>query len=466
MGENDQRNGRENEKIAYNHTTVIGYTPTPLEEVRLAFICVIVGIISGFAAVIFRWLVHTFRWIMWDGGRAAFDFLGDYYVMLIPMVGMFAVGLFLHVSLRKGEGHDVSEVMRAITLRGAKIPHHIAPVEAIASSLCIGSGGSVGPEGPMVQIGAGIGSSIGQILKLPPAKMIQVTAAGAAGGLAAIFNAPVAGVIFAMEAVLAKFHTKGFCYLVLASVAATQVYRAFLGNTPLLDMKDAVWGTWQELGIFVVLGVTGGIVASIFILSIEKMDLIFDHLKHIPPYLKPVIGGAVLGIFALVLPEVLGEGYETIDMALNMRFTLGMFALMLIFKIFATSLTLGSGGSGGVFAPALVFGAMLGGFFSLIARFLFPAIVGSHETYIAVGIASILASVFRAPITAIIMVVEISNNYNIVLPLMVASVSATYVSSIFFKGCSIYDINLVQEGIREVEPDLWFPKSFQPKSVG
>lgn len=445
------------EASSEEEVVLMAETQSPLDEAKLAIICVFVGIAAGLSAVLFRWLVHSFHWLFWEAGGEMFSTWGNLYYFLVPVVGMFLVGLFLRLSLRRGEGHGVSEVMRAITLRGARIPYHIAPVETIASSLCIGAGGSVGPEGPMVQIGAGIGSSFGQVLRLPPAKLIQVTAAGAAGGLAAIFNAPIAGVIFAMEAVLAKFHTKGFCYLVLASVAATEVNRALYGNKALLEMSGAKWGSWYELGVFVVLGIAGGITASLFIISIEKMDRVFDSLKNIPRLAKPAIGGIGLGIFALYLPHVLGEGYEYIHMAMNLKFTLGMLIFLVIMKIFATSLTLGSGGSGGVFAPSLVFGAMLGGVFYYLAQGLFPGIVGSHETYIAVGIAAVLASVFRAPITAIIMLVEITNNYHIILPLMVASSTATYVGSIFFKGCSIYDINLVQEGIRQVEPDLWLP---------
>lgn len=446
----------------YSACNGMGLRKNPWSEAKLALLCVVVGIAAGLSAVVFRWSIHFFHHIMWERFGAFLVAWADWAVMLVPVVGMLAVWLFLRLSLRKGEGHGVEEVMRTVTTKEGRIPYHIAPVECIASSLCMGSGGSVGPEGPMIQIGSGVGSFIGQIFKLDCRNLVLVTAAGAAGGLGAIFNAPIAGVIFAMEAVLEEFNSKGFCFLVIASVAATQVNKAIIGNRVLLDMKDAVWGQWPELVVFALMGIVGGIVGVCFVLLLDKTSTYFASLQSVPAFLKPVFGGVVLGLCALYLPFVLGEGYEYIDMAMNLKFTMGIFFFLVFAKIVSTVLTLSSGGSGGVFAPSLVMGAMFGGGCFLLANQIFPGIVGSPETYIAVGIATILGSAFKAPITAIIMVIEISNNYNIVLPLMIAAVCATFMSWVFLKGCSIYNINLIQEGVRQVENDFWVPRSKPP----
>lgn len=435
---------------------------TPWIEAKLAVLCIIVGIGAGISAAIFRKSIHFFHWVMWDLLGVQLSGIADWAIMFIPVIGMVTVWTFLRFTLRKGEGHGVEAVMRSISLKEGRIPYHIAPVECIASSFCMGSGGSVGPEGPMIQIGAGVGSFVGQMFKLNCRKLILMTAAGAAGGLGAIFNAPIAGVLFAMEAVLEEFNSKGFCYLVLASVAATQVNKAIVGNKVLLDMKDAVWGAWPELIIFAIMGILGGLIGVGFVIFHDKSHAYIHSIKSIPNYLKPAFGGLILGLFALYFPYVLGEGYEYIDMAMNLEFTMVMFFAIVFVKIFATGLTLGSGGSGGVFAPSLVFGSMFGGGMYLLSSSLFPNIVGSHEAYIAVGIATILGSVFKSPITAIIMVIEISNNYAIVLPLMIAAVCATFISWLILKGASIYNINLIQEGVRQAEGDFWVPRTNTP----
>ena len=439
---------------------------TPLTDVKLVFVCVAVGIASGLSAVVFRWFIHFFHDLMWDKAANILSAMSDFAVILIPVFGMFCVWCFLRITLKKGEGHGVGSVMRAVTLEDGYIHYKIAPLECIASSLCIGSGGSVGPEGPMIQIGAGVGSFIGQIFRLEQRKLVLITAAGAAGGLGAIFNAPIAGVIFAMEAVLEEFNTKGFCFLAVSSVVATQVGKTFMGNRVLLEMNGANWGLWPELIVFALIGVIGGIVGVSFVMFENSMGSYIKSISWIPEWVKPVTGGLVLGLFALYFPMVLGEGYEYIDMAMNLKFTVGMFFLIMVMKIFATGLTLGTGGSGGVFAPSLVIGSMLGGGFYLISNSMFPGIIGSPETYIAVGIATILGSAFKAPITAVIMVMEITNNYNIILPVMIGAVCSTFMGWAILKGRSIYNIKLIQQGVREVETDFWVPRTNSVQSSG
>ena len=237
-----------------------------------------------------------------------------------------------------------------------------------------------------------------------------------------------------------------------------------MGNRVILEMKGATWGLWPELFIFALIGIFGGIVGVCFVLFENKATSYLGGITVVPQWLMPIIGGFVLGLFALYFPMVLGEGYEYIDMAMNLQFTAGMFFLIMVMKIFATGWTLGTGGSGGVFAPSLVIGSMLGGGAYLICNSIFPGIIGSPETYIAVGIATILGSAFKAPVTAIIMVMEITSNYDIILPVMIAAVCSTFMGWTFLKGRSIYNIKLIERGIRKVENDFWVPRynSSQP----
>jgi CIC family chloride channel protein len=428
-------------------------------ELKLAFLCILVGIGAGLGAVIFRYSIEFFHEVMWVHLASFLSGFSQWAIMFIPIIGMCIVWLFLRATLRKGEGHGVEEVMRSISVNDGRISGKIAPIECIASSFCMGFGGSVGPEGPMIQIGSGVGSFIGQVFNLEQRKLVLITAAGAAGGLGAIFNAPIAGVIFAMEAVLEEFNTKGFCYLVLSSVVATQITKSILGNKVLLEMEGAVWGQWPELIIFALMGIIGGLVGVSFVLFLNKAGSFISSINFVPGYVKPICGGIILGLFALYFPVVLGEGYEYINMAMDLRFTMGVFFLIVLLKIFATVVTLSFGGSGGVFAPSLVIGSMFGGGVFWLASSFLPDIVGSPETYIAVGVATILGSAFKSPITAIIMVMEITNNYAIVLPVMIASVCATFVGWALLRGCSIYNIGLIQEGIREVETDFWVPRT-------
>lgn len=428
-----------------------------LIDLKLGIISVLVGIAAGLSAVVFRWFIHFFHWLMWDLLGNRLEQFASWAVIMVPIIGIFFVWTLVKLVLSHGQGHGVEEVMESITLKDGKMPGKLAPLECIASSLCIGSGGSVGPEGPMIQIGAGVGSVIGQLFKLERRRLVLITAAGAAGGLGAIFNAPIAGVVFAMEAVLEEFNSKGFCFLAISSVVATQVTKSILGNRVILEMNGVTWGQWPELMLFALMGIIGGLVGVSFVKFLNKLSAVVNSANQVPGFLKPIIGGFVIGLFALYFPYVLGEGYEYIDMAMNLKFSAGLFFLILIFKIFATSMTLSTGGSGGVFAPSLVIGSMLGGGFFLLANSVFPSIMGSPKVYIAVGIAAILGSAFKAPMTAIIMVMEITNNYAIVLPVMFGAVFSTFISWAILKGRSIYNINLVKEGIREVETDFWVP---------
>jgi CIC family chloride channel protein len=303
----------------------------------------------------------------------------------------------------------------------------------------------VGREGPIVQIGSAIGSSIGQWLRLGEKRIKILVACGAAGGIAATFNAPIAGVFFALEVILAEFTAPSFGLVVLASVTATAVSRAFLGDFPAFTVPPYSLVSLWEFLIYPVLGLLSALLAAFFIRFLYKFEDIFDRWK-VKEYLKPAAGGLLIGGIGLFFPQIFGVGYEAIESTLVGQISLHILILLIVVKVVATSLTIGSGGSGGVFAPSLFLGAMLGGAFGTLVHNWFPSVTASSGAYALVGMAAVFAGASRAPITAVIILFEMTGDYRIILPLMAAVVISTYISERFSRE-SIYTLKLLRRGI-------------------
>jgi CIC family chloride channel protein len=287
----------------------------------------------------------------------------------------------------------------------------------------------------------------------------NLVACGAAGGIAATFNAPIAGVIFALEIILGQFEIRYFSTVVISSVTASVIGRVVFGDTPAfpLPTEYGVYTHWEFI-FYILLGVIAALVGVVFVRSLYWTEDIFDNWKKAPPWLKPAIGGGLLGFVALIyplttgvtynrVPQVYNVGYEVITSALSNKLLLGVVLSLLVLKIIATSLTLGSGGSGGVFAPSLFMGAMLGTAFELIVRIIFPGIIAPPGAYALVGMAAVFAASAHAPITAIIILFELTGDYRIILPLMLTVVVSTLLSQKFLKGESIYTLKLSRRGI-------------------
>lgn len=418
----------------------------PPERAVLLFTALIVGIGAGFGAIIFRWLIESFTTLFFDRGRVALGFLGGYYVVLIPALGGLLVGPLVYFFAREAKGHGVPEVMEAVALRGGRIRPIVGLIKALASSFCIGTGGSVGREGPIVQIGSAWGSALGQWLHFSDERIRNLVACGAAGGIAATFNAPIAGVIFALEVILQEFSVSNFSTVVISSVTASVIGRVVLGNTPAFPVPSySLMSVW-ELGLYAVLGLLAGLVSVGFVFLLYKAEDLFDAWKF-PEYLKPAVGGLALGMVGLRLPQVFGVGYETIGNTLLNPSGVTLLLALLLAKILATSITLGSGGSGGVFAPSLFMGAMLGGTFGVMAHGLFPSVTASGGAYALVGMAAVFAGAARAPITAILILFEMSNDYRIILPLMLSTVISTVLAEHLSRE-SVYTLKLARRGIR------------------
>lgn len=406
----------------------------------------VVGIGAGLGAVVFRELISGFTYLFFDVLRPALStLLGPYAIILIPAIGGLIFGPIIYFFAREAKGHGVPEVMLAVAQQGGRIRPIVAAIKSVASAICIGSGGSVGREGPIVQIGSALGSTWGQLFHMSDARIRTLVACGAAGGIAATFNAPIAGVFFALEIILGEFSTRSFGIVVIASVTAAVIGRAFFGNVPAFPLPSYQIFHITDIPLYAILGILGAVAGVAFTRILYWFEDRFDAIK-MPEYLKPVPGGLLLGALGFFLPQVFGVGYPAMSTALAGHYALGLLLLLVVAKILAVSLTIGSGGSGGVFAPSLFIGAMLGEAYGTFLQGVFPGVVTYPGNYGLVGMAAVFAGAARAPITAIIILFELTGDYSVILPLMAAVVISAIVAELFGKE-TIYTLKLRRRGI-------------------
>lgn len=420
----------------------------------LVTLALVVGAGAGCFAVAFRWLIKEFTLVL--SGHAdyaavpgaahpAVPGLGRWFLLGAPVLAGLAYGPLVHFFAREARGHGVPEVMYAVARRGGRIAPQVAAVKALASALCIGGGGSVGREGPIVQIGSALGSTVGRVLRVPEGRMRVLVACGAAGGIAATFNAPLAGVFFAMELILADFAAQAFGMVVLAAVTASVIGRAALGSRPFLALPTFTVQHPAEYVYFAVLGLVAGCVGVGFTRVLYLIEDACDAVWHGPEWLRPAVGGLVLGVVLLVLPQMYGVGYPVLGNAVNGRYALVFLLVLLGGKMVATSLTIGIGGSGGVFAPSLFIGAMLGSAFGIVAHDLLPG-AGPAGAYALIGMGAVFAGAARAPITAVVIMFELTGEYTIILPMMTAIVLATGIGHRLTQD-TIYTLKLRRRGV-------------------
>ncbi len=425
-------------------------------------LAIIVGILSGLGAVAF-WKMTGEKV---DGGFHAlfFNLLGGaldqwspYYIILLPAIGGLIIGLILHFLARGASGEGVPEVMEVLTTRGKQLRARSAVVRAVTSAMCLGSGGSAGPEGPIVHIGSAIGSAVGRVIKLPEDWTRTLILCGAAGGISATFNAPIGGIFFALEIVSHRVIARSFAFVVISSVSASIVSRYFLGDCPSFILPHYTLVSYWEILLYALLGAALGFASFLFIRVFYKCTDIFQAWKF-PSFLKPACGGILVGCMGMYNINVLGVGYGGVNMALAGQ--IGFTAILALagLKIIATSITLGSGSPGGLVAPSLVIGAMLGGVFGEAVNPLFPGIAISPNAYVMVGMAAFFAATLRGPLTAIFLLLEMTafTDYALALPLMVAVIVSFLVARTFGRD-SIYTMNLTRRGIdihRRRETDI------------
>ncbi|MDQ2836898.1 MAG: chloride channel protein [Actinomycetota bacterium] len=421
---------------------------------------VVIGVGAGSGAVVFRYLIqYLTRFFTGYNDYAGLGHvhnphlpaLGSWFVLFTPIVAGLVYGPLVYRFAPEARGHGVPEVMVAVARNGGRIRPQVAVVKALASALCIAGGGSVGREGPIVQIGSALGSSLAQLFGLDERRIKLLVACGAAGGIAATFNAPLAGVFFAMEIILRQWATESFGMVVLSSVTASVIGRSMLGNAAFLSLPTFHIDHVVQYPLFGVLGVIAGLVGVGFSRVLYAIEDACDWAWRGPEWLRPVVGGVLLGGLLLALPEMYGVGYPVLDRAVAGGYAIAFLIALLVGKLVACSLTIGIGGSGGVFAPSLFCGAMLGAAFGDVVHAVSPTDGGSVGAYALVGMGAVFAGAARAPITAIVILFELTGEYSIVLPLMLAIVLATGVSNLVSHD-TVYTRKLLRRGIDIDEP--------------
>ncbi|MBW2609321.1 MAG: chloride channel protein [Deltaproteobacteria bacterium] len=414
----------------------------------MAVLAAIVGLVGGFGAIGFRYLIDIFQSIAYGASGNLLRLIQGVpwqARLAVPALGGLVVGLLVYFLAREAKGHGVPEVMEAVVLRSGIIRKRVVIVKSLASAISIGAGGSVGREGPIVQIGSAIGSTIGQLFRVSVDRIRTLVGCGAAAGIAATFNAPIAGSMFALEIILGDFGLATFSPIVISAVVATAVSRHLLGDTPAFIVTAYELVSAWELPLYIVLGFFCALVAVTFTKLLYRTEDFFNGLKF-PEYLKAVPGGLILGAMGILYPHILGVGYPAMDLALIQELSLWTMLFLIAFKIMATSITIGSGGSGGVFAPSLFLGCMAGGFFGTIVHSLFPGVTASPGAYSIVGMGAVVSGTTHGPLTAILILFEMTGDYKIILPLMSACIISALASRHLFKD-SIYTLKLARRGV-------------------
>ena len=431
----------------------------------------LVGLTGGYFAIAFRYLINNVTVLLGimceytsfgiqysalyiskilpfyhSKGIAAFTELQFVYIFLIPIIGLMLVAFITNVFAKEAKGHGVPEVMSAVTRKGGIIRLRIVLVKMFVSAITIGSGGSVGREGPIVHIGSAIGSVFGQYFKLSSSAVTVLVGCGAAAGISATFNAPIAGTLFASEVILRDIRITSVSPILISSLVAASVSRAYYGNSPAFLVSHYQLASYRELGLYCALGLLAGLVAVLFVKVLYKTEDIIDAIK-IHWLLKAAMGGFLLGLAGMYHSEIHGVGYGVIEMILNNPGQYGIIILSILcmLKIVMTSVTIGVGGSGGVFAPSLFMGAALGGLFGICVQGIPYFDIASPGAYALVGMSAVVAGTTHAPIQAILILVEMTGNYEIILPIMISCVISNIVSKKIESG-SIYTMKLIRRG--------------------
>ena len=399
-------------------------------DLYLLFLASLVGLFTGFGAYLLNIIIEAVHFTLFE--QAGFHIfnaaVADYMRILYPAIGGLVVGLLAFYFSPEVKGHGIPSVMDAVANKGGYIRKRVTVLTSINSGTTIGSGGSAGKEGPIVQIGAAIGSSIGQLFHVSQRRLKTLVGCGAGAGLAAVFNAPIGGSLFAIEIIMGDYSLGFFAPMVVASVIATAVSRALISSSPIFQIPEYSLQSPAEYGMYLLMGLAGGIVAVIFIKTLYGIEDIFEKKINLKPWIKPAIGGLLTGIIAFKFPELYGFDDSATHTALIGRTEISILAVLVVAKILATSFTLGSGGTGGLFTPSLFIGAMFGALFGNIAGKLMPGMTAPPGAYALVGMGVIIAGTIHAPLTALIMIFEVTGDYRIILPLMLGTVAAVIVA--------------------------------------
>ncbi|MGH3828862.1 MAG: chloride channel protein [Pseudonocardiaceae bacterium] len=423
----------------------------------LFVVALVVGAGAGLGAVAFRYLIYAFTWVATGHsefgqqgrvGSAHLPWLGIGFFVLAPVLGGLLYGPLIHRFASEARGHGVPEVMIAVAEHGGRIRPRVSLVKAVASALCIAVGGSVGREGPIVQIGSAMASALGQWARMPEGRLRILVACGAAGGISATFNAPITGVFFGVELILREFSIETTFTVMLSSMIADLVSQAFFGTGPFfagLPPGIVLHHTYSYL-LVAVLAVLAALLGLGFVKILYQVEDLCDRVwRGRPEWARPAVGGVVLGLLLLAIPQLYGVGYPVMYQAFAGNYALWFLVILAAGKMIAASLTIGIGGSGGVFAPSLFIGAASGMAFGEIVDHLAGPAAGQPALYAVVGMGAVFASAARGPLTALASVVEMTGDFTLTLPVMLAVAISTLISRALRYG-TIYTTKLLRRG--------------------
>ena len=419
------------------------------DQLILSILAVVVGAVAGGAAIAIREGIDLVQGVFLAGKSEALvnvtKTLPWWQILFAPTIGGLMVGLFIYYFMPGRQPHGIAKVIEASALQSGRMSLKAGIGAAIASATSIGVGASVGREGPAVHLGATLGAWVAEKLHLTRSLSRALLGCGAAGAVAASFNAPIAGALFAHEVVLGHFAFSAFAPIVIASVVGTIVTRNYFGDFPAFSIYEHSAVSFIEFPAVIGLGILSGAIAVIFMRSTMFAE---DTMNKVPgpQWIKPAIGGLILGFLALAFPQVLGVGYDATDMALKVQLSLALLITLVVMKTVATAICIGSGFSGGVFTPSLMIGAMLGGAYGIIATSIFPDFSSGPGAYTIVGMGAVAAAVLGAPISTTLIVFELTDDYPLTIAVMVAVVISTTIAQ-QFQGKSFFGWQLERMGL-------------------
>lgn len=422
-------------------------------------LAVIVGLCSAFAALTLKTLIHTVQHFLTENFSTD---EANYLYLLYPVVGIFIAGLFIRYIVRDDIGHGVTKILYAISRKQAHIRPHNMYSSVIASSITIGFGGSVGAEAPIVLTGSAIGSNLGRLFRVDARTMMLLVGCGAAGAVAGIFKAPIAGLVFTIEVLLIDLTMSSLMPLLISSVTAATVSYIATGTESMFRFTMVNSFTMERIPYVILMGIICGFVSLYFSETMNKLEDFFRRYKN--PYVKFIIGGTALSLLIFLFPSLYGEGYETIELLLNgtgdaewgdamagsffsghSRMLLVYLALVVMFKVFATTATNAGGGCGGIFAPSLFLGCVTGFIFSHFCNTIGMNVYLPENNFALFGMAGLMSGVMHAPLTGIFLIAELTGGYDLFLPLMITS-AFSYLTIRIFQSHSIYSMRLAKKG--------------------
>ena len=423
----------------------------------ILLISFLVGIGAATASLLLKFLIHTIQQLLWANIREG----ANYWLLLYPIIGILLAGVFVYYVVRDDISHGVTKILYAISQRKSRIKPHNMWSSLVASSLTIGFGGSVGAEAPIVLTGAAIGSNLGRLFRMEQKTLMLLVGCGAAGAVAGIFKAPIAGLVFVIEVLMLDLTMTSVLPLLISSVTAATMSYVFSGTEAMFQFSQTEEFVMERIPYVLLLGIFCGLVSLYFTRAMLRVEGIYASLSH--RWQRFILGAAMLSILIFLFPPLYGEGYDTIETLLNGDFIhlmdqspfLGMengywgivifLGLILLTKVFASAATNGGGGCGGVFAPSLYIGCIAGFIFSHVLNFFGLPVDLPEKNFALMGMAGTMSAVMHAPLTGVFLIAELTGGYNLFLPLMITSIGS-YVTIRAFEPHSLYTMRLAQKG--------------------